>query len=390
MSERIDRISAVAERYVQSGSFSSVEWAVDVDGHALSTGKFGKADQETGADIADGALYRIYSMTKPVISVLALQLIEQGRLRFTDTLPQFDERFSRMMVLTSNGQIQHAQRPITVEDLLTHRAGFTYEFIHGCHIAQYYREAKVSYNDDSLDEMMGRLATLPLGFQPGQNYGYGVSTDVLAHVIERATGSDVGTLLAEHVFEPLGMTDTAYHVPEEKQSRLVKMYGREGFLNAPAIALPEKQELIPVDVETYYPVNKKTFRRGGIGLYSTLDDYRKFATMMLDGRSPEGEILLSRKMVEMMSANRIPAHLQPLWPGVMEGYGWGLVGRLLVDQGRTTNLSGVGEFGWAGGASTFFWVDPKERMTGVVLTQYLGSWLPLANDLRTAAYQALV
>lgn len=389
MPGRIDRISAVAERYVNSGSFSSIEWAVDVGGESVSTGKFGKADQEQGAELPDGALYRIYSMTKPVMSFLALQLIEQGRLRFTDTLPQFDERFGRMIVLTRDGQIQPAQRHITVEDLLTHRAGFTYEFIHGCHISQYYREAKVSYNDDSLDEMMGRLAMQPLGFHPGQNYGYGVSTDVLAHVIERATGKGVDALLAEYVFEPLGMQDTAYFVPEEKQSRLVKMYGREGFLDPPAITLPERQELVPVDVAPYYPLNKKTFRRGGIGLYSTLADYRKFAVMMLDGKSPDGEVLLSRKMIEMMSVNRIPAQLQPLWPGRMEGYGWGLVGRLLIDQGRTTNLSGLGEFGWAGGASTFFWVDPNERMTGIILTQYLGAWLPLADDLRTAAYQAL-
>lgn len=388
MQDRVEKIYAVADHYVNTGSFSSVEWAVDIDGNPLSTGKIGKADQETGADLQDGALYRIYSMTKPPVSVLALQLIEQGRLRFTDLLPQFDDRFARMIVLTPGGQIQPAHRPITVEDLLTHRAGFTYEFLPG-HIGQYYREAKVSYNDDSLDEMMGRLAELPLGFHPGTEYGYGVSTDVLAHVIERATGSGVDTLLAEHIFDPLGMEDTAYHVPDEKQSRLVTMYGREAFLAPAALTTPKKQELVPVDVTPYYPVNKKAFRRGGIGLYSTLADYRKFANMLLGGRSADGDVLLSRKMVEMMSANRIPAHLQPIWPGSMEGYGWGLVGRLLIDPGQSTGLSSVGEFGWAGGSSTYFWVDPRERMTGVIMTQYLGAWLPLANDLRTAAYQAL-
>ncbi|MEQ8299494.1 MAG: serine hydrolase domain-containing protein [Hyphomonas sp.] len=388
MPERIDRIAAVAERYVNSGSFSSVEWSVDVDGKSISTGKAGKADQETGADVADGALYRIYSMTKPVVSVLALQLIEQGRLRFTDMLPQFDGRFANMLVLTADGQVQAACRPITLEDLLTHRSGFTYEFMPG-HIGQYYREAQVSYNDDSLDEMMGRISKMPLGFHPGAGFGYGVSTDVLAHVIERATGKGVDELLAENIFKPLGMEDTAYCVPEEKQSRLVKMYGREGFLTPPALTLPPKQELVPVDVNPYYPVNKKTFRRGGIGLYSTLADYRKFANMLIDGKSADGQVLLSRKMVEMISENRIPERLQPVWPGIMEGYGWGLLGRVRLNHGQTTSLSGIGEFGWAGGASTFFWVDPNERMTGIILTQYLGSWLPLPDDLRTAAYQAL-
>jgi CubicO group peptidase (beta-lactamase class C family) len=388
--ERVDRISAVADRYVSSGSFSSIEWAIDVDGSSLSVGKIGKADQETGADVPDGALYRIYSMTKPLISVLALQLIEQGRLRLSDLLPQFDDRFARMMVLTPEGQIQAAERPITVEDLLTHRAGFTYEFVHGCHIAQYYREAKLSYNNDSLDEMMGNLATLPLGFHPGSKYGYGVSTDVLAHVIERATGRGVDTLLADQIFEPLGMEDTAYYVPEEKQSRLITMYGREGFLDAPALAVG-KQELVLVDVTPYYPVNSQSFRRGGIGLYSTLADYRKFAIMLLDGKSADGEVLLSRKMVQMMSVNRIAPHQGPVGfgPGVMKGYGWGMVGRLLVDQGQTMSLASTGELSGGGGASTYFWVDPSERMTGVIMTQYLGASLPMAADLQTAAYQAL-
>jgi CubicO group peptidase (beta-lactamase class C family) len=389
MRNRIDRISAVAEHYVDSGGFSSIEWAVDVNGSSLSAGKIGKADQKTGADVPDGALYRIFSMTKPLVSVLALQLIEQGRLNFFDTVPQFDERFSRMRVLTQEGEFQAATRPITVEDLLTHRAGFTYEFIYGCHIAQYYREAKIGYNDDDLDELMGRLAALPLGFHPGTKWGYGMSTDVLAHVIERATGSGVDTLLAEHILEPLGMEDTAYYVPEEKQSRLITMYGRDGFVTAPVVVIP-KQQLTPVDCTPYYPVNSKTFRRGGIGLYSTLADYRKFATMMLDGKSAGGDVLLSRKMVEMMSVNRVPSHQQPgRGLGPMKGYGWGLVGRLFMDPGQAGNLSSVGEFGWAGGASTFFWVDPVERMTGVLMTQQLGASLPLANDLRTAAYQAL-
>ena len=156
-------------------------------------------------------------MTKPIVSVMALILIEQGRLRLFDFLPQFDPAFARMMVLHPSGRLEPAERPITVEDLLTHRAGFTYEFITGCHIAPLYHQHNiVGDGRRSLAEMMAMLAKQPLAFQPGSQFRYSVATDVLAHVIERATGENLGDLLKAHIFDPLGMSETGFAVARER------------------------------------------------------------------------------------------------------------------------------------------------------------------------------
>jgi CubicO group peptidase (beta-lactamase class C family) len=389
---RTERIAAVAGRYTETRKYAGIEWLVERHGEALTRGKAGCADVGTNAPIPDGALYRIYSMTKPVVSVLALQLIEQGKLRLYDFVASFDQRFANMSVLLPSGQLTPAQRPLLVEDLITHRAGFTYEFITGCHIAPLYEKSKVSGDGQcSLDEMMGRIAELPLAFQPGSQFRYSVATDVLAHVIERASGRPIDELLEEAIFAPLGMTDTAYHVPESKRSRLMSMYGVTDISEFAPLK-PRPHELTPADVEEMYPSNRPgEFRRGGHGLYSTLDDYAKFARMLLTGKTPDGKTLLSRKMLELMRTNRIPANQLPLTIGMnaLLGYGWGLGVRVMMDPGRAMSLCTVGEFGWAGAASTYFWVDPVESMVGVVMTQYLGSLLPLADDMRSAAYQMI-
>ena len=389
---RIDRIAQAAQRYIDNNTFAGIEWLIERRGEALSRGQCGYADAQTKQPIPERALYRVYSMTKPITSVMALILIEQGKLRLYDMLPQFDKRFAQMTVLSANGQIAPAQRPITVEDLMTHRAGFTYEFIPGCHIAPYYKTAEMSSDGRiSLDEMMGRLAEQPIAFQPGSQFRYSVATDVLAHVVEKAADCGIDELMKEHIFEPLGMKDTAYFVPPAKQARLMPMYGIADITELAPLK-PRPQELTQSDVEDMYPSNLPgTFRRGGHGLFSTLDDYTAFSRMLLNGKTPDGQTILSRKMVEMMRTNRIPPSQLPLTigPQAFSGYGWGLGVRVMIDTGQALSLTGDGELGWGGAATTYFWVDPKEEMTGVVMTQYLGSMLPMTDDIRVAAYQAI-
>lgn len=390
--DRSERIAAVAQGYIQADLFSGIEWQVDCRGETVSQGQAGFAEHSSQSPIPENALYRIFSMTKPVVSLLALQLVEQGRLRLYDMVGQYDERFAQMMVLTSDGAMMPAQRPLTVEDLLTHRAGFTYEFIHGCHIAQYYREAQINADGyRSLDDMMGALSELPLAFQPGTQWRYSVSIDVLAQVLERATGETLDVLLKDYIFAPLGMTDTRFYVAEADKHRLMPMYGAQILEGAPALAL-RPQVLEPLDVEPMCPSDQpETFRRGGLGLYSTTADYMKFARMLLSGCAADGTVLVSRKMLEALRANRVPESQLPLaiGPNVLAGYGWGLIGRVNLGPGTSMGLTSAGEFGWAGAATTYFWVDPVEELTGVVMSQYLGSALPLADDMRTAAYQAI-
>ena len=389
---RSDRISNAAGRYVENNKFSGIEWYVEHRGEVLAEGSTGYAHAATRTPIPQAAIYRIYSMTKPVVAVMAMILMEQGKLRLYDVLPGFNAAFANMRVLLPNGSLVAAERAITVDDLFTHRAGFTYEFIAGCHVAPYYRDNAICGDGTcSLDGMMDRLAVLPLAFQPGSQFRYSVSTDVLAHVIERAAGQPIDELLAEHIFAPLGMTDTAYHVPAAKADRLMSMYGSGDIVQAPPLRLLP-HELTEMDVEEMYPMDRPhTFRRGGHGLFSTLSDYTKFARFLLDGRGADGKPIISRKMVDLMRANRIPPEQLPIRIGMneMSGYGWGLGVRVMMDLGRAKALTGMGELGWAGAASTYFWVDPAERMLGVIMTQYLGSMLPLSDDLRVAAYQML-
>ena len=389
---RNELIAAHAARYTSTRKFASIEWLVEQRGRAIARGQSGHLDADAKTTLPASPIYRIYSMTKPIVSVMALILIEQGKLRLYDFLPQFDSAFANMRVLLPTGQLAPAARPILVEDLLTHRAGFTYEFISGCHIAGFYQDANISGDGlCSLEEMMKRLAPIPLAFQPGTQFRYSVSVDVLAHVIERAAGKPLDELLKTHIFEPLGMNDTAFFVPKEKQARLLPMYG-VADIKALSPLNPLPHELKRADVSEMYPHDRTTFRRGGHGLFSTLEDYARFARMLLDGKAPDGRPILSRKMIEMMRANRIPPSQLPLTIGLqtLAGYGWGLGVRVMIDTGQSPSLTGVGELGWAGAATTYFWVDPAEAMIGLVMTQYLGSMLPMTDDLRTAAYQMLV
>ncbi len=389
---RQDRLRSAAQGYIDREQFCGIEWRVEAAGATLAAGKAGVANIATGKDIPEGALYRIYSMTKPIVSVMALILIEQGKLRLYDMLPQFNPAFRSMRVLLPSGELAPAQRPILVEDLFTHRAGFTYEFIAGCHIAPGYDAIDLASDGNcSLDEMMAKLATQPLAFQPGSQYRYSVSTDVLAHVCEKATGRTMQSLLKEYILEPLGMNDTDYYVPDDKQDRIMSMYGVSDVKDMSFLNPPDKQELIPADVEDMYPSTNPDYSRGGHGLYSTLDDYFKFGQMLLNGKSDKGDTILSRKMLEMMTSNRLPESQLPMRIGLnaLPGYGWGLGVRVMMDTGKSLALTGQGEFGWAGAASTYFWVDPNEQMVGVIMSQYLGAILPLSDDLRGAAYQML-
>ncbi|MEQ8857659.1 MAG: serine hydrolase domain-containing protein [Pseudomonadales bacterium] len=388
---RQDRIAQVAARYTGSKKFSGIEWYLEQRGDCLAEGTAGYADAASRTPIPDGAIYRIYSMTKPIVSVLALMLMERGKLRLFDPVSTYNPAFANLQVLDSSGTLRPAERPILVEDLFTHRAGFTYEFITGCHIAPLYDEQSISSDGlCTLEEMMERLAELPLAFQPGTRFRYSVATDVLAHVIERAADRPLDELLQEHVFDPLGMADTAFHVPEDKRDRLMPMFGVTDISEFAPLH-PRPQVLTPADVSDMYPCDRTSFRRGGHGLFSTLHDYARFARMLLGGRDPDGRVLLSRKTLEMMRANRIPPHQLPLTIGMnaLPGYGWGLGVRVMLDVGQAMALTGNGELGWSGAASTYFFVDPAEELLGVFMTQFLGAVLPLNEELRSAAYQML-
>ncbi len=329
-------------------------------------------------------------MTKPITSVLALKLIEKGMLRLYDPVSAFIPSFENLKVLRVDGTTENISRPMNIEDLLTHRSGLTYDFLMGCHVAPLYSAQDISDDGSkNLEEKCESLSQLPLAYQPGERFNYSVSLDVLARIIEIVSGKDFHKILEEEIFEPLGMKDTGFGVREENISRLMSTYGASNFKE---IMNVRPHELIETNVDDHNPHNKgDSFQRGGTGLFSTTQDYLSFARMLLTGKSQTGETILSRNMINFMRINRIPEAQLPLMLGPLPlvGYGWNLAGRTVLDRGKLMSLTGENEFGWAGAASTYFWVDPDEDLVGLIMTQYLGSIWPINDDLRVAMYQAV-
>jgi len=385
-------VKKVAEQYVHNEKFSGIEWQIEKAGERFDTGSCGYANFTRKTVIPQKAIYRIYSMTKPIVSVLAMMLIERGKLHLYDTVARFDSRFKHMTVLYPNGVTEPAKKLITVENLLTHQAGFSYDFLLGCPIASYYRDSKILADGHrDLDEMMGALSELPLAFHPGENWRYSVASDVLAHVLEGATNRSIDDLLKSYILDPLGMGDTRFCLTDAQLSRLMTLYGRLTLHEQPPLRRFEHL-LEEQDPSQSYPTQSENFRRGGLGLYSTISDYSSFVRMLLNGKSQDGQILLSPTTLSVMHGNRIPDKLLPLRIGdePLPGYGWNLSGRVMMDTSKALSTHAtLNEFGWVGAASSFFWVDPDRQITGVLMTQFMGSSYLLADDMATAFYASL-
>lgn len=390
-SNRGDRVAAKAQALVDQKAFSGIQWRVDRGGETWLAGRAGWADALSGRAMEETPIFRIYSMTKPLISVLALMLVERGQLRLYDQLQAIIPAFANRQVVAEDGSRRAAAGPILIEHLMTHRAGLSYSFLPGCPVGALYGETTMFDASHSLAEMIDIIAAHPLAFDPGTAWRYSVATDVLARVIEVVSGEDLATILTREVLAPLGLVDTAYRVPADQRHRVMAIFGSQDLKDIfNFTGLP--QQLTPVtEIEKQYPVDSDRFWRGGHGLYSTVDDYMKVAKFLGSGVTADGSRLLSRKMVDLMWTNRVPAAQRPLriGPAALPGYGFGLTGRVMVDMGQALSLTSLDEGGWAGAASTYFWVDRHENMFGVVMSQYLGSQIPLADDIRQAVYQAL-
>jgi len=387
---RRQRIETAAQSHIDSRYFSGIEWLVMRGGETWSRGKLGWADAIEGVEMPRKPIYRVFSMTKPVVSAVALMLMEQGKLRLYTPIAAYLPEFGSMNVIAEDGTRQAAKVPITVEHLLTHRAGLSYGFLADCPAGQLYRQSKMKDASFSLADMVTEIAGLPLAFEPGSQWRYSVATDVLARVIEVILGRALPEILQEFVFVPLGMAETGYSVPEPERHRLMAMFGKSDIDTMLEFDdLP--QSLVPADMSELYPADNPDFYRGGYGLFSTIDDYSLLTSFLASGLSSRGERLLSRKTVELMWTNRVPDSQMPLRVGpiALPGYGHGLAGRVLVNPGQAFGLTSVGECGWAGAASTYFWIDKQEELTGIVMAQYLGSKVPLQDDIRNAVYQAL-
>jgi CubicO group peptidase (beta-lactamase class C family) len=396
--ERLARIDAHFSRYVDDGRLPG--WLITVRRHGrlAYVASRGSRDIEAGQPVTSDTLWRIYSMTKPITSVAAMILYEEGKLGLNDPVSAFIPSFADVRVYTGGSDLKQvtvpATEPVRVWHLLTHTSGLTYGFHRTHAIDAAYRAAGYEWGTPpgaDLAQACDAWASLPLLFQPGTEWNYSVSTDVLGRVVEVASGQRLDDFFAERILRPLGMTDTAFWAVPEVVSRLAALYtpGRDGR----ARRLDELGQLA---------LKEPLMLSGGGGLVSTAADYDRFTQMLLARPdSPAGELdgvrLLSPRTVGYMGRNHLPGGLdletfgRPLYAeSPFRGVGFGLGFAVLLDPVPGKVIGSAGELSWGGAASTAFWIDPEADMTVSFFTQLLPSSVhPIRPQLRQLVYQAL-
>ena len=396
--ERLTRIGRVMTGYVTDRGIRGISTLVYRRGCLVHRGEFGLRDAEADEAITADTIFRIYSMTKPVVSTALMLLHEEGAFQLEHPVAQYLPAFGATKVMDTDGSLVDPVRPMQVGDLLAHTSGLTYDFMIDNPVAAGYREARIM-NDATrtLEEVIDVLATIPLAFQPGTRWHYSVGIDVAARLVEVLSGQPLGRFLAERLFEPLGMTDTGFGVPESELGRLAAMYGLPDLVGKDYTA----NELVEaamsgfnerIDVSETYPTNAPdTFVRGGLGLFSTADDYLRFARFLLDQGTVDGRRLMGRKTLELMHTNRLSPDMLPIevMAQPMMGLGFGLGSRVMLDVAASAGPGSVGEFGWAGAAKTYYWVDPAEDLIGVFMSQYMTGVQTPDRDFRSLVYQAI-
>ncbi len=389
-SKRLDRITPFMEDLVRDNRLPGILTLVQRQGKIAHLGKFGSMDIEAGKPMQEDALFRIYSMTKPITSVAIMMLLEEGRFNLYEPVSKFIPAFAKTKVCVGSGvmglQLVDQQPLMNIHHLLTHTAGLSYGWFFDSPVEELYRNpgGHVFTRDDQLQIWIEHIASIPLVFQPGSNWRYSVATDVLGYIVQVVADMPLADFFKERIFKPLGMVDTDFTVPTDKVNRLAQIYTSE--------ALYDIHPVPPAAVWGIGDVTKPTFCPiGGAGLVSTLADYLAFCNCMLHKGAYEGGKLLSRKTVEWMTANHIPDSIMPIRLGLDElDHGFGLGFRVTTHLGQARRLSSVGEFGWGGAANTYFWIDPAEDFIGLLMTQHLPILPYRVGDIfRNLAYQAI-
>ncbi len=389
-SQRLQCINTAMEDFVKNNQLPGILTLVQRHGKIAHLGKFGSMDIEAGKPMQEDTIFRIHSMSKPITSVAIMLLLEEGRLNLFDPVSKFIPAFAKTKVCVGSGvlglQLVDQQPLMNIHHLLTHTSGLSYGSFFDTPVDVLYgqvREKSVR-RDYELQNLIEDLAAVPLVFQPGTNWRYGFSTDVLGYLVQVIANMPLADFYKERIFKPLGMVDTDFVVPADKINRLAQIYTSDKLYPVRSVPPAEVVWCNDVTQPTSCPL-------GGAGLVSTLADYLKFCNCLLDRGSYEGGRLLSRKTIEWMTANHIPKSLMPIRMGEGElDHGFGLGVRVTTELGQARKLSSVGEYGWGGAANTYFWIDPVEDFIGLLMTQHLPQLpYPAADKFRNLAYQAI-
>lgn len=391
---RLARLDSHFATYVDSGLLAGWHAVVTRRGQVAHSSTYGLADREAGTAVAPDTLWRLYSMTKPVVSVAAMMLWEEGRFQLTDEISRWLPEFADVRVY-DKGSTQRpftvpATEPIRVWHLLTHTSGLTYGFLHTSVVDALYRGAGYEWGGPEGQDLAGACeawAKLPLLFQPGTRWGYSVASDVLGRLVEVISGQTLDDFFATRIFQPLGMTDTAFWVEGPDAARLAALY-------APT---PGTQQAFRFDAMGARAVTKPTMLSGGGGLVGSAGDYHRFTQMLLNDGVLDGVRLLGSRTLRFMTRNQLPGNLDlaALSTGgfaetTFEGIGFGLGFGVVMDPVPGRTPISEGSCYWGGAASTTFWVDPMEELTVMFFTQLIpSSHHPIRPELRQLVYAAI-
>ena len=398
--QRLARIEPVLRRYVDDGELPGYLLLISRRGREALSLAGGLMDVERGRRFERDAIVRIYSMTKPIATVALMQLYERGAFQLDDPVSRYLPGWERLQVFAGGDEhdyrTREPDRPMLVKDLLTHTSGLTYGFMHS-HPVDALHRARIAA-DDSLETVIATLGELPLQFSPGTRWQYGMSTDVVGYLVQVLSGRPLDEYIAEHVTGPLGMRDSGFTVPADRAGRLAACYEcGTGAPDGPAYRLTD-------DPATSRYLGPPAMLSGGGGMVSTIDDYRRFADMLLGKGELDDVRVLGRKTVEYMTCNHLPGNRDLAAMGVpvfsetpFAGVGFGLGFSVALDPAAANVIDSPGQFAWGGLAGTYFWVDPLEELSVVFCAQLIHSdAVPaspprvLRRRLKPLIYQALV
>ena len=386
-SERLERIGAVMNEHVGKGHIAGAIGLIARRGKIGYFETYGFQDKEAGVAMRKDALFRMYSMTKPITGVAVMILYEEGKFYLTDPVSKYLPELGNMKVAVvetdpKTGKKTRysvpAQREITILDLLRHTSGIDYAGPEDVEGKRIYEKLGTNSVEQTIGEMVKKIGQAPLVHQPGTMWEYGLSMDVLARLVEVVSGQSYDKFLEQRIFKPLGMVDTGYTVPPEKANRFSKLY-------APGDGWTIKPNTTPA--QTSYLKPAVNFG-GGSQSVSTAADYLRFCQMLLNGGELDGVRILSRKTVELMTSDHLGD--MPRASLLPTGYGFGFTMAVSHGAGKTGVIGSEGEYFWGGAAGTRFWIDPKEQMIGIFMIQILPHTnLTYGSQFRQLAYQAI-
>jgi CubicO group peptidase (beta-lactamase class C family) len=413
--ERLNNVNLLINSYIAEEKLAGASTLVARYGQVAHFSCQGLMNLATKQSMAEDTIFRIYSMTKPITSVALMMLYEKGCFKLDTPVSKFIPEFKNLRVFTSGTVDKYttvaAEREMVIADLLNHTSGLTYEFMHATVVDALYRQVGIRSlsSNITLEELISKLSSMPLLFSPGKHWNYSVATDVIAYLVQVISKQSFADFIRENILEPLAMSDTDFYVPAAKQDRFAVNYMPRKLIGTPLcdsfapylnfdFNVREEQQLIPVDdPRTGKFSSAPTFYSGGGGLVSTAFDYLKFAQMLLNKGEFHGKRFLNPETVAMMMRNYLSGDLSAssFVRGFSEvayaGMGFGLGFAVMLDPSKNILLGSPGECSWGGVASTFFFVDPKEELIGILLTQLMPSSLyDIRREFKLAIYEAII